>query len=59
MTGQERAIADITEVLKNAVEVADGLGLVITVSQTSLQPPAMGHYETTVAVRPKVEYSKS
>ena len=55
MTGTEMAIADITGVLKGAVELADSLGLVVRVEQ---KPIAGGKYETVVDVRPKVDYDK-
>ena len=34
------------------VEEATAAGVVLTISQVSLQPLAMGHYETVVQVRP-------
>lgn len=33
------------------VETARRVGLVLTIEQRSLQPPAMGHYETVVSIR--------
>lgn len=53
MTGQERAIMDLKIALEQAVEIAEELGLVVTVEQKPLFPPRMGHTYTIVQVRPK------
>jgi hypothetical protein len=34
------------------VALAERAGLVLTIEQISLYPPAMGHYQTVVSVRP-------
>lgn len=53
MTGQEAAIHDMTNLINQAIECADSLGLIVTVEQKPLQPLAMGNVETVVTVRPK------
>lgn len=39
------------------VELADAMGLVLTIEQRNLLPPRMGNYETVVSLRPKRERS--
>lgn len=44
-----KAVAILGAALK---VLAEGMGVVLTIDQRPLQPPAMGHYETLVSVRP-------
>lgn len=34
------------------VKLTEAAGLVLTIEQVNLQPPAMGNYKTVVSVRP-------
>jgi hypothetical protein len=38
---------------KKLVEYADRIGVVLTIEQKPLKPLAMGHYKTSISVRPK------
>ena len=45
-------INEIRRRAEHLAAYAESLGVVLTVEQISLQPPAMGHHRTVVDVRP-------
>jgi len=49
--------ADLLARARFLVELADAMGLVLTIEQRNLLPPRMGNYETVVSLRPKRERS--
>lgn len=44
--------AQVQALAKALVKLAEQAGMVLTVEQINLQPPAMGNYKTVVSVRP-------
>lgn len=53
----ELSEADLLARARFLVELADAMGLVLTIEQRNLWPPRMGNYETVVSLRPKRERS--
>lgn len=51
--------ATVREIAEKLVQDAASVGVVLTIEQVSLQPPAMGNYKTVVSVRSAAEVYKA
>jgi hypothetical protein len=52
ITGYHQLSEEEAALMNEGKALAERLGVVLTIEQVQLHPLAMGHYETTVGVRP-------